>query len=258
MSDREPVNRWGRSPQRSGALLSVFRAAYKNWFRMEWEGLENIPKSGGALLVANHAGMMPVDGGLVMVGVEEELGRHVYGLAHRGFFRYPFVSTLLQQSGAVVAHPDNAHRLLCEDKELVMVFPEGDKGPVKLPSERYKMQRFGRGGFVATAIRAGVPIIPIALMGTEDTTPVVTVLPSPNGDFPVTVNALLFGPVLGAFAPFPAKIRGRVLPPVQWDDPPDLEHYSRSLMMDRAEEIRASMQEALDEMLEARESVWTG
>lgn len=257
-NERSTLNRWGRSPQRTGVMDSVFRTAYRSWFRMEWEGLENIPKSGGALLVANHAGMMPVDGGLIQIGIEEELGRHVYGLAHRGFFRFPFISTLLQQTGTVVAHPDNAHRLLREDKELVMVFPEGEKGPVKPPSQRYKLQRFGRGGFVETAMRAGVPIVPIVLMGTEDTTPVVTILPSPNGDFPVTVNALLFGPILGAFAPFPAKIRGKILPPRQWEDPPELESYSRSVMMDRAEEIRGSMQEALDKMLQRRESVWNG
>jgi 1-acyl-sn-glycerol-3-phosphate acyltransferase len=255
--DERPLNRWGRTRARPVAY-SIFRRAYHSYFRVEWQGLENVPKSGGALLVANHAGMMPVDGGLLSVGMEEELGRPVYGLAHRGFFRFPFIATALQRMGTVVGHPDNAHRLLCEDKELVMVFPEGEKGPVKPASERYKLQRFGRGGFVETAMRAGVPIVPIALMGTEDTTPVVTILPSPNGDFPLTVNALLFGPVLGAFAPFPAKIRGRILPPVQWDDPPELESYSRSVLMDRAEEIRESMQEALDEMYRERESVWTG
>ena len=139
-----------------------------------------------------------------------------------------------------------------------MVFPEGEKGPVKSPSERYRLQRFGRGGFVETAMRAGVPIVPIALMGTEDATPVLAKLRANGNDFPLTLNALLFGPILGAFAPFPAKIRGRILPPVQWDDPPDLEHYPRSVVMDRSEAIRASMQGALNALLQNRKSIWSG
>ncbi len=251
------LDRWGRSSEES-YFYSIFRRLYHSWFRVEWEGLENLPRSGGALLVVNHAGMLPVDGGIIAVGVQEELGRPVYGLAHHGFFKVPFLGTALERFGAVAGHPDNAHRLLKEDQNLVMVFPEGEKGPVKPPSERYRLQRFGRGGFVETAMRAGVPIVPIALMGTEDATPVLAQLRVAGNEFPLTLNALMFGPILGAFLPFPAKIRGRVLPPVQWDDPTDLEHYPRSVVMDRSEAIRADMQEALDSLIRNRKSVWTG
>jgi len=233
-------------------------AAYRTWFRVEWEGLEYIPEEGGALLVSNHAGLMPIDGGVIQLGIEEELGRQVYSLAHHGFWRVPFAGRLLNRIGGVVGHPENAHRLLREEGALVAVFPEGENGPVKSRSERYRLQRFGRGGFVETAIRAGVPIVPIALMGTEDTTPVVGRLDVAGYRYPITLNALLMGPVLGAVAHFPAKIRARVLPPIRFDEPPDQANYSRSLLMDSAEEIRGDLQYALDEMLARRKNRWLG
>jgi 1-acyl-sn-glycerol-3-phosphate acyltransferase len=233
-------------------------AAYRSYFRVEWEGLEHVPREGGALLVSNHAGMMPVDGGIIQLGIEEELGRPVYSLAHHGFWRFPFTGRMLGEIGGVVGHPENAHRLLREDEALVVVFPEGEKGPVKPAKERYRLQRFGRGGFVETAIRAGVPIVPIALMGTEDTTPTVGRLEIAGYRYPITLNSILFGPVLGAIAPFPAKIRARVLPPVRFDESAAHASHSRSRMMDAAESIRSDLQATLDDMLERRVSVWTG
>jgi 1-acyl-sn-glycerol-3-phosphate acyltransferase len=242
----------------TGTANAPFRALYKSWFRVEWEGLENIPRLGGGLIVANHSGMIPVDGGIIPLGVEEETGRAVHGLAHHGFWRYPFLGGLLERAGAVVGHPDNAQRLLTEDKRLVLVFPEGSKGPVKPPGERYRLQRFGRGGFVETAMRAGVPIIPIALMGTEDTTPIVATFRLAGIDVPLTLNALLFGPLLGAVLQFPAKIRARVLPPVSFDQEAGLDRYPRAQLMDHAEAIRTDLQLALDQMLRRRKSVWQG
>jgi len=250
-------DRWGREGS-GNKPNAIFEAAYRSWFRVEWEGIENLPRSGGALLVSNHAGMMPVDGGLIQYGVQKEINRDVYMLAHHGFFRFPFVGQALNRMGTVVGHPDNAHRLLREDKEFVLVFPEGEKGPVKPRSERYRLQRFGRGGFVETAMRAGVPIVPIAIMGTEDTTPTIATLDVGGGRFPITLNTLLFGPILGAGAHFPAKIRARVLPPVHFDETPEQSSYSRSDLMNRAEAIRSDMQTSLDEMYAARENKWFG
>jgi 1-acyl-sn-glycerol-3-phosphate acyltransferase len=251
----EPADRWGR---REGVANAPFRALYRYWFRVEWEGLEHVPRRGGGLIVSNHAGLVPVDGGIVALGVEQETGRPVYSLAHHGFWRFPFLGQLLERTGAVAGHPENAHRLLAEDKSLVLVFPEGSKGPVKPPSQRYRLQRFGRGGFVETAMRAGVPIIPIALMGSEDVTPVLGTFRLAGQDVPLTFNMLLFGPLLGPLLQFPAKIRARVLPPVRFDEPPNLDHYPRSVLMDRAEAIRADLQSALDEMLQGRKSIWRG
>ena len=134
------LDRWGRDLAQN-APLPLFESAYRSWFRMEWAGLENVPPDGGALLVSNHAGMMPVDGGIIQHGIQEESSRLVYLLAHHGFFQFPFVGRTLNRIGTVVGHPDNAHRLLREDGRLVLVFPEGEKGPVKPRGERYRLQR---------------------------------------------------------------------------------------------------------------------
>lgn len=257
-SDSLPVlDRWGRDLDRS-FRNELFDAACRSWFRVEWSGLENLPAEGGALLVSNHAGMMPVDGGLIQYGVQAQTERLVYLLAHHGFFRLPFVGKTLHRAGTVVAHPDNAHRLLREDGHLVLVFPEGEKGPVKPKSERYRLQRFGRGGFVGTAMRAGVPVVPVVLMGTEDTTPTFLDLEIGGRRMPLTWNSVLFGPVIGAIAHFPAKIRARVLPPVVFDERPEQPTYPRNVLMDHAESIRSDMQIALDEMVAARRSIWRG
>lgn len=250
-------DRWGRETN-NNTPNAIFEAAYRSWFRVEWERIENLPISGGALLVSNHAGMMPVDGGLIQHGVQLEANRDVYMLAHHGFFRFPFVGKALTRMGTVVGHPDNAHRLLREDGKFVLVFPEGEKGPVKPKTERYRLQRFGRGGFVETAMRAGVPIVPIVIMGTEDTTPTIATLDLGGRRLPITLNTLLFGPVLGAGAHFPAKIRARVLPPVHFDEAPEQATYSRSELMNHAEAIRGDMQTSLDEMYAARGDKWFG
>lgn len=250
------ADRWGRE---SGGLSNAYyRWLYDVWFRVEWENLHLLPRDGGALLVTNHAGMMPVDGMVIQHGVESELGRPVYALAHDGFWRWPFFGTMLSRGGGVVAHPDNAQRLLQTEGQLVAVLPEGTKGPVKPRSEKYKLQRFGRGGFVETAMRAGVPVVPIVLMGTEDATPTATTLRAFGQQAPITWNALVFGPLAGAFLPLPVKIRARVLDPVDFDEPPNQPSYGRAKVMDAAESIRVRMQEVLDDMLAARESLWTG
>jgi len=249
------IDRWGRSDDSSNSL---FDSAVRSWFRVEWEGVEHLPREGGALLVSNHAGMLPIDGGIIQRGVEREVGRPVYSLAHHGFWSFPFVGTLLSRMGAVVGHPGNAERLMREDGRLLLVFPEGQKGPTKPPSQRYRLQRFGRGGFVETAMRAGVPIVPIAIMGTEDTTPMLTTFRLIGQDVPVTVNSLLFGPLVGALAHFPAKIRVRVLPPVTFDEPAGLARYSPSMVVERSEAIRDQLQAALDDLLRKRRSVWRG
>lgn len=250
------VDRWGASLESLPASEPLFDWLYDEYFRVEWSGEEHIPARGGALLVANHAGMMPIDGKLVQMGVARQHGRPVYGLAHRGFFELPFISRAVQRAGMVPGHPDNALRLLREDEQLVLVFPEGAKGPVKPPNQRYRLQRFGRGGFVETAMRAGVPVIPIVFCGTEDTTPVLGVIPTPGGPAPITVNSLLFGPLLGAFAQFPAKIRAHVLPPIEWEQVDAHTHIPLSVSMDRAEAVRSAMQDELDKMLYARRSVY--
>jgi 1-acyl-sn-glycerol-3-phosphate acyltransferase len=260
---RSDVDEWGRSEHMRALARQLYDPIYRRWFRAEWEGLEKIPTDGGALLVANHAAAIPSDAPAIIHGIETELERPVYGLADHLFKGTPVVGTLWSRVGGVVAHPDNAYRLLREQGQLVLVFPEGSKGPGKLYSERYRLRRFGRGGFVEIAMRAGVPVVPIAVVGAEESMPTLWKSPALAKAlnlpyFPVTANMLLFGPVLGAVAYFPAKFKLRVLDPVHFDVPPDQPRYSRSRIMDHSEAIREQIQAALYDMLRLRRSVWSG
>ena len=255
------VDEWGRSEHVREFVRKAYDPMYRRWFRAEWEGLDKIPAEGGALLVSNHAGAIPADAPAIMHGIEEELGRPVYGLADHFFKTTPVLGTLWARAGGVVAHPDNAYRLLREQQQLALVFPEGTKGTSKTYNERYRLRRFGRGGFVEIAMRAGVPIIPIAVVGSEESMPILFKLPSVAKAFglpyfPITAN-MAFGP-LGTLVPFPAKLKLRVLDPVTFDVDPDQPRYSRSRIMDESEAIRQKIQEALFDMLRQRRSVWFG
>jgi 1-acyl-sn-glycerol-3-phosphate acyltransferase len=256
------VDEWGRSERTRTLVRAIYEPIYSKWFRAEWEGLEEIPAEGGALLVANHAGAIPSDAPVIMHGIEKELGRPVYGLADYFFRTVPVVGTLWARSGGVSARPANAYRLLKEQQQLALVFPEGTKGTSKSFTDRYQLRRFGRGGFVEIAMRAGVPVIPIAVVGAEEAMPVVLRLPSVARAlglpyFPITANVLAMGP-LGVVTPFPAKFKLRVLPPVSFDVPADQERYSKSRIMEESERIRSLLQESVYDMLRDRRSVWFG
>jgi 1-acyl-sn-glycerol-3-phosphate acyltransferase len=256
------VDEWGRSERTRALARAIYDPLYSKWFRAEWDGLEKIPDVGGALLVANHAGAIPSDAPVIMHGIEKELGRPVYGLADYFFRSIPVVGTLWARAGGVSARPANAYRLLKEQDQLALVFPEGTKGPSKSYTDRYQLRRFGRGGFIEIAMRAGVPVIPIAVVGSEEAMPVVFRLPTLARALgvpyvPVTANLLAFGP-LGVVLPFPAKFKLRVLDPVRFDVPPDQERYSKSRIMEESERIRTHLQEAVYDMLRDRQSVWFG
>jgi 1-acyl-sn-glycerol-3-phosphate acyltransferase len=257
------VDEWGRSEKMRALARQVFAPFYNTWFRAEWEGLEKLPTGGGALLVANHAGAIPSDAPVIMHGIEEELGRPVYGLAEHLFKSLPFVGTMWSRVGGVAAHPENAYRLLREQNQFVLVFPEGTKGTGKPYTERYQLRRFGRGGFVEIAMRAGVPVVPIAVVGAEESMPILFKVPAISKVlripyFPVTANQIVFGPVVGSVLYFPAKFKLCVLDPIHFDVPPDQPRYSKSRIMDEAEAIRVRLQETLYDMLRHRQSVWFG
>ena len=259
---RSDVDEWGRSEHMRSIVRRLYDPMYRYWFRVEWEGLEKIPTEGGALLIANHAGAIPSDAPAIMHGIETELGRPVYGMADYFFRTLPGIGTMWSRSGGVPAHPDNAYRILRDQQQLALVFPEGTKATSKTYADRYRLRRFGRGGFVEIAMRAGVPIIPIAVVGAEESMPILFRM---NGVakalklpyFPVTVNSLLLGP-LGYVTYLPAKFKLRVLDPITFDVEPGLERYSKSRVMDEAERIRAIMQDTLHDMLRERRSVWFG
>jgi 1-acyl-sn-glycerol-3-phosphate acyltransferase len=256
------VDEWGRSEAVRRRLRQMFNPVYRQWFRVEWEGLEKIPLAGGALLVSNHAGAIPADAPVIMHGIEEELGRPVYGMADYLFRSVPLVGTAWSRGGGIPAHPDNAYRLLREQQQLALVFPEGTKGTGKVYSQRYQLRRFGRGGFVEIAMRAGVPVVPIVVIGSEEAMPILAksataarLLGVPY--VPITANMLLLGP-LGLVGYFPAKFKLRVLDPVYFDFPADQERYPRSRVFEEAEAIRQTMQSNIYAMLRKRRSVWFG
>jgi 1-acyl-sn-glycerol-3-phosphate acyltransferase len=258
----QDVDQWGRSERVREVVRRVYSPVYKHWFRVEWEGLEKIPETGGALLVCNHAAAIPSDAPVIMHGIEEELGRPVYGMADFFFRTVPWLGTAWSRAGGLSAHPDNALRLLRDEGQLALVFPEGTKGPSKTYKDKYRLRRFGRGGFVEIAMRAGVPVVPIVCIGAEESMPIVFRLPSIAKVLgvpyvPVTANMLLLGP-LGVLGYFPSKFKLRVLDPVRFDMPSGQERYSKSRIMDEAENIRTHMQETIFDMLRDRRSVWFG
>ena len=158
-------------------LMSALRPIASKWFRIEVRGAENIPSTGGALLVSNHSGTIPVDGLMTMVTVNDHAHRNLRPLGADLVFKMPVVSEIARKAGATLACNEDAERMLRQG-ELVGVWPEGFKGIGKPYSERYKLQRFGRGGFVSAAMRTGVPIVPVSVIGAEEIYPLVGNVPS--------------------------------------------------------------------------------
>jgi 1-acyl-sn-glycerol-3-phosphate acyltransferase len=262
----EPERRltdWGRSERVEGALdRTLVEFFYRYWFRCEVEGIENVPASGGALLVSNHSGALPPDAAMIARAIREEHPRpRPLHITVEHFFKgYPGFSMLIQKIGGVAAHPANVQRLLFDERQLVLVFPEGRKGTEKLYKNRYKLRRFGRGGFVEAAMRAGVPIVPVCVVGAEEAAPVFAqmgVLKRLTGllYFPVTPTFPHFG-FLGMLGYLPAKFKLRFLEPIDLGG--EGLHEDKALVQSVAHEVRARIQENLFEMLRTRKSVWFG
>ncbi|GLY63755.1 lysophospholipid acyltransferase family protein [Amycolatopsis taiwanensis] len=242
-------------------LLPPLRLLYEKWFRVSTSGVENLPDEGGALIVCNHSGTLPLDAVMTAVAVHDEhpAHRHLRMLGADLVFRTPVLGALARKSGQTLAcHPD-AERLL-RAGELVGVWPEGFKGIGKPFSARYKLQRFGRGGFVAAALRAGVPIIPCSIVGAEeiypkigDIKPLARLLGLPY--FPVTPFFPLLG-VLGAI-PLPTKwyiefgepIETGAWQPDELDDP--------MFVFNLTDQVREAIQHALYRRLSQRTSVFS-
>lgn len=204
------VDQFGFDPELNSTLLMpAALALYRSWFRVQSRGLDNIPEAGAALLVSNHSGVLPLDAIMLQAGVfaEHPGGRNLRLLGADLVYSVPVLSGLARRSGHTRADPAEALRLL-EAGELVGVFPEGFKGIGKPFSERYRLQRFGRGGFARIALQAGVPIIPCAIVGAEEIYPMIgnsevlaKALRLPY--FPVTPLFPWLGPV--GVIPLPSK-----------------------------------------------------
>jgi 1-acyl-sn-glycerol-3-phosphate acyltransferase len=226
------------------------------------EGIENVPSNGGALLVSNHSGALPPDAYMIGKAIKEEhpQGRPLNITVEHFFKGYPGFSMLIPKIGCVAAHPANVHRLLYDEQQLVLVFPEGRKGTEKLYKDRYKLRRFGRGGFVEAAMRAQAPIVPVCVVGAEEAAPIfaqVSALQRLTGliYFPLTPSFPWLGP-LGMLGYLPAKFKLRFLEPIRFDDERMWE--DKALVQTVAHEIRARIQENVLDMLKTRKSVWFG
>lgn len=261
-ADRD-LDDWGRSERFVSLADPLLNFYYRYWFRVEAEGIENIPASGGALLVSNHSGALPPDGPMIMQAIRNEhpARRSLYMLGEHWFKGYPGIGMLANKLGVIPAHPANAQRLLGDEGRLAIVFPEGQKGTGKVLWQRYRLRRFGRAGFVRTALRARAPIVPIALVGGEEAMPIfahMRTLQRATGLIYAPFNHAFpqFGP-LGAMMYLPAKFRIRFLEPLHFDDPEAILDDAAEVQA-IAETIRARIQSSLDEMLARRRSVWLG
>jgi 1-acyl-sn-glycerol-3-phosphate acyltransferase len=246
------VTDWGRSERLTGLIdATLVSFLYHYWFRVEAEGVENVPRQGGALLVANRAGQMPVDGAMIARALREEhpRDRPVHLALTRSFAHLPLLGMAVTKLGSVAAHPANLHRLLFDEGQLVVVFPEGPRASGKPLRARYRLRRFDGLEFVGAALRARVPIVPVAVLGAEEASPTVASLPG--------LGRRLRLP-LGTPVPFPAKFRLRFLQPIHTDTL-ELDSWRDAVRaQELGEEVRTLLQENLFDMVAQRRSVWLG
>lgn len=254
------VDDFGYDREYTNTIVPLFRLLYRRYWRVETTGLEHVPRQGGALLVSNHSGVLPFDGAMIEVAVIDETDRYPHALVASFFGTMPMLSWFLRRTGQTLGHPDDALRLL-RNGELVLVFPEGVRGTGKLYSERYRLRRFGRGGFVEMALRAGVPILPISVVGSEeiypmlaDVQPLARLFGFPY--FPITPTFPWLGPL--GLVPLPTKWRIRFHAPVHTEDFGPDAAADPSLVMRVSDEVRDTIQAGLMSDLMERRSIFRG
>jgi len=245
---------WGRSERIEGIVdRTLYDFLYRYWFRVEVEGVENVPGEGGALLLANRAGAIPADGAMIAKALREEhpRPRPVHLVVDPRFSSAPGLGMFLTKLGAVWSHPANLHRLLFDEGQLVLAFPEGAQGPRKPFKERYRLRRFvAASRSVESALRARTPIVPVAVLGAEEAQPVLTRLPRALARLP--------GLALAPPVPLPAKFRVRFLEPIATDRLDPASWQDRGFVEALSYDIRSLIQENLLELVASRRSIWLG
>jgi 1-acyl-sn-glycerol-3-phosphate acyltransferase len=257
----EEVDDFGFDPVYEKKVQPIFDFLYERYFRVEASGLENIPSEGRCLLVANHSGTLPYDGVMIKVAVKRNhpAKRDTRWLAEDFIFHFPFLGSISNRIGAVRACQENAERLLRKEA-LVAVFPEGVKGIGKLFKERYQLQRFGRGGFIKLCLRTGTPIVPVAVIGAEETNPMIgriEYLSKAIGIpyIPVTPTFPLLGPV--GLLPAPTKWKIAFGAKIDLNYGP--EAAEDEILVGRlAEQVRGTIQSMLDRGVGERHSIFFG
>ncbi len=241
-------------------LLPLIRPLYQRWFRVDVTGVEHLPDEGAALVVANHSGTIALDSVMTQLAVHDEhpQSRHLRCLGGDIVFSMPFVGEMARKGGATLASPEDVDALLAAG-ELVGVWPEGYKGSGKRFSERYKLQRFGRGGFVSAAVRAQVPIVPCAIVGAEEIYPLIGDIPVlarllrlPY--FPVTPTFPWLGPL--GLVPLPSKWLIEFGEPIQTDTYDPAEADDPMVVFELTDHVRDTIQRSVNELRERRGNVW--
>ncbi len=256
----ETVDEFGFDREWTESMLPFFRFLYRHYWRVRVEGLENVPGDSAALLVSNHAGVLPYDGAMIRMALFDDhpAHRHARALILSAFFGVPIASWFLRRTGNTLAHPDDAERLL-RDRDLVLVFPEGAKGTGKPFKERYKLRRFGRGGFVSIALRTGAPIIPVSVVGSEEVhpmlanvTPVASAIGMPY--FPLTPTFPWLGPL--GLLPLPSSWVIRFHEPIATGTHGPDDADDAAVVMRLTDLVRDTIQAGLYASLEERGSVF--
>ena len=250
------VDDFGRDPLYSARYQPILDFLYRAYFRVQVEGIEQVPAIGPVILVANHSGMLPYDGLLAMHALRHEhpARRESRPLIEDYVFHFPYLGMLVNRIGGVRACPENAERLLARG-EVIIVFPEGVKGIGKLYKDRYQLQRFGRGGVVRLALRTGTPIVPLAIVGAEETNPMlgrVTWLSKVTG-----IPFLPLSPT--GLAPLPVKWSMRFGPAIDLTREHGPEAAGDRLLVNRiTDQVRETIQGMLDHALSHRVSLFRG
>ncbi len=253
------VDEFGFDPEVTERFFTAaLRPLAEKWFRIEVRGIENIPATGGALVVSNHSGTLPMDALMTTVTIRDHADRFLRPLGADLVFRLPLVGSMARKGGATLACGEDAERML-RNGELVGVWPEGFKGIGKSFSDRYKLQRFGRGGFVSAAIRTGVPIIPVSVVGAEEIYPLVGNIPTlarllgvPY--IPITPFFPLLGPL--GLVPLPSKWLIEFGEPIRTDEYEEGAADDPMLVFDVTDQVRETIQQTLYSLLVQREGVF--
>jgi 1-acyl-sn-glycerol-3-phosphate acyltransferase len=256
----EEVDDFGFDPIYDAKFGSILDFLYAKYFRVETTGIQHVPASGRCLLVANHSGTLPLDGLMIKAAVKREqpASRDVRWLTEDFIYHFPYLGSAMNRLGAVRACQENAERLLRKD-QLLAVFPEGVKGIGKLFGERYRLQRFGRGGFIKLCLRTSTPIVPVAVLGAEETNPLLFKIESKGLGVPYVPVTATF-PLLGPLGILPAPTKWRI----QFGEPLDLSAHGPEAADDEilvgklAERVRATIQGMVDRAVGARKSVFFG
>ena len=243
---------FGLDPEFLDRVRPFLRFMYRYWWRVKVSGLENVPSVGRALLIANHSGVIAWDAAMVATAVLEHhpASRLPRALHLQWFVKTPFAAAFLQRTGQLMACHENGERLLAKD-ELVTVFPEGAKGAGKLYRERYRLARFGRGGYVRMALRSGAPIVPIAIVGAEEIHPVLAksdvlarLFSLPY--FPITPTFPWLGPL--GLIPLPSRWRIHFGKPIDLSSYPPDSAEDFHLVSQVSDEVRYIIQQRIHKM----------